>query len=1323
MRKSRKPSSGRAFIAAFGLATSLVATLPAVAEPSPTPKQSRPTQATSPTDIAKAEAKRLGKEVEISSLNTENMTTVARPGGKSLGTYVYSTPIRFKNKSGAWHAIDTALVQDGAVITPKAVKGEVRLSAGGDTELLTVKTPQGRARLAAPVKLPQPTLADNTATYTNAYGDGIDMVVQVTPTGIQHKIVITQRPAKPLAFRVPIDAGDGLQYRARSGHAEVLDDGKKVADVTPALMLDAKAAQSVTAGRIRSVDTKLDGADLLYTPDVAFLADPATSYPVTLVGNPTPWYGAGFPTDTFVSTDTRFSVGSAQQYMDAILAGRNNFDGSTSTHYIYRSYLKYDLSNAPWYGLPILNADIRPWNYITTHCGGDVDTPKMVVRRVTSDWALNASSAVDLRWNQQPSVTTWGEAIKGGGVGRIMKRDGSYINCGAPSQELYYSIEGIVRDWANGAPNYGLQIAANGDSVGGSNYREYLSSEWAGVGGRGPVMFVEYEAPEQPIGAAGWFLPSEPGITDVNVAKAIDANPALGRAGDTLPVASDVTDTQAVNEKDNSTEQFEVSPGDLIDENPEVDNPAPDTTSPIVLETDPVNSATSVAVSEVYVLFDEEVTGVQVALKNSLGSSIPGSVSAGPTQTGWSFRSQQPLVSGMYTAEVSGARDRAGNSMASAYTWSFTIGNAPSDGLVAAYGMEEGVGFTVADTSGNNNTGTAGAVTWVSGKYGNALSFGGAGGSWVTVPHSTSLRLSTGMTLSAWVNPSAADGYRTVLMKDHANGSAYGLYASNGTAPSGWALKPDAIGHNIVNGVSTLPLNTWSHVAVTYDGTVIRLYVNGNEAGQVAATGNLIDDGGALHLGGDTKWGEYFSGLIDEVRIYDRAQTTAQIQTDMATPVTTRPLASRVPVAAPGLPAPVNVPPNAANIFDRMTPGKCAERESLAGRPQGWVMNHFSWCQMGRVEAYWQSGRCMGGTPCIPEPAQYFIADVMLIGYTFNGLAGLDRSKGDTARDTVVEAYLYNNRTSGTMPPGKKMTLTVDIGNKNRCDVVASRGGQAISNYRTDLISNWILDGHATFRFRCDPRKAPVYRVNEWVTRTTVRNDERVSITTIRASVNFPDWPNTRWRFLTSLEKNVVGNVIRCDSASYIAFSAGGCIFYKTKPAVKWTYTAISKNGNRVWQFKQAFQHYWNACTHPDTQTYPDKPGKNIFGCDVNGNPVFLHRESKAQRDVNQGDTNARCNRMWPGYANSNDPNPANWKQCDEFPFASTMERSIAPLHRDLSLCPIIAQHNGDAGLYLARFYNADRVLIGDQFTNRFDTMQNDPISREGLCGIPTNPQ
>jgi len=74
-------------------------------------------------------------------------------------------------------------------------------------------------------------------------------------------------------------------------------------------------------------------------------------------------------------------------------------------------------------------------------------------------------------------------------------------------------------------------------------------------------------------------------------------------------------------------------------------------------------------------------------------------------------------------------------------------------------------------------------------------------------------------------------------------------------------------------------------LAVTYDGAALRLYVNGVLVSSLAVTGTLPTSTNPLQIGGDRFYGQFFQGMIDEVRIYNRALTQAEIQSDMATPV------------------------------------------------------------------------------------------------------------------------------------------------------------------------------------------------------------------------------------------------------------------------------------------------------------------------------------------------------------------------------------------------------------------------------------------------------
>ena len=195
---------------------------------------------------------------------------------------------------------------------------------------------------------------------------------------------------------------------------------------------------------------------------------------------------------------------------------------------------------------------------------------------------------------------------------------------------------------------------------------------------------------------------------------------------------------------------------------------------------------------------------------------------------------------------------------------------------MAAYSFNQATGTTVTDASGNNNTATLGSgVSWTTqGRFGSALAFDGTG--FVTVPAAASLNLTTGMTLEAWVFPTAAGAgvWRNVIIKEDASREVYNLYSNTDTsAPSTWAVLTSAAHqpHGLY-GPGPLPLNAWTHLAATYDGAMLRLYVNGAQVASRALAGPLKTSGGVLRIGGNSIWGEHFQGRIDEIRIYNRAR-------------------------------------------------------------------------------------------------------------------------------------------------------------------------------------------------------------------------------------------------------------------------------------------------------------------------------------------------------------------------------------------------------------------------------------------------------------------
>ena len=87
-------------------------------------------------------------------------------------------------------------------------------------------------------------------------------------------------------------------------------------------------------------------------------------------------------------------------------------------------------------------------------------------------------------------------------------------------------------------------------------------------------------------------------------------------------------------------------------------------------------------------------------------------------------------------------------------------------------------------------------------------------------------------------------------------------------------------------GTRSVPVNRWSYVAVTYDGATLRLYVDGDQVSRnTSVSGAIQIPDSPLWIGGNRPYGEHFDGVIDEVRVYDRALGQGEIAHDMAMPV------------------------------------------------------------------------------------------------------------------------------------------------------------------------------------------------------------------------------------------------------------------------------------------------------------------------------------------------------------------------------------------------------------------------------------------------------
>lgn len=220
----------------------------------------------------------------------------------------------------------------------------------------------------------------------------------------------------------------------------------------------------------------------------------------------------------------------------------------------------------------------------------------------------------------------------------------------------------------------------------------------------------------------------------------------------------------------------------------------------------------------------------------------------------------------------------SGESVNEPLTW------ADRNGLVGYWKFSEGNGTVTKDISGNENNGTLTNFNWDAdsgwgdGKYGKAVQFDGVN-DYVDAGNAASLNITSAITVTAWVlgksfNPSGS--WIAVLSKETATGG-YEIQMNKARQSIGfqfygdgaWRLSPEfAISPNI-----------WYHLVGTFDGSVIRFYVNGIEISPATNfTGSISLSASSLLIGKNpTQPGREWNGTIDEVMIYNRSLTSDEI--------------------------------------------------------------------------------------------------------------------------------------------------------------------------------------------------------------------------------------------------------------------------------------------------------------------------------------------------------------------------------------------------------------------------------------------------------------
>jgi glucose/arabinose dehydrogenase/chitodextrinase len=346
-------------------------------------------------------------------------------------------------------------------------------------------------------------------------------------------------------------------------------------------------------------------------------------------------------------------------------------------------------------------------------------------------------------------------------------------------------------------------------------------------------------------------------------------------------------------------------------------SPPPDTTPPIVGVTTAAGGATVSGTVSVTANASDDVAvaGVQFILD---GASLGAEDTSSPYAVSWDTTT---ATNGSH-ALTARARDAAGNATTSGPV-TVTVSNVtpPPGAPAASYAFDEGAGTTTADASGHGLTGTlTNGAGWAAGKNGTAVSLDGVN-AFVTLGNPSGLQLTGSMTISAWINSAAfpADD-AAVVSKRGSNGFQLDTTIDTGPRTVGFKLTNSSGADMFRYGATAMQPNSWYHVAGVYNASArtLDVYLNGQlDDGATVGTVTTAQQNSSQNVlvGQRPAGGSFaFHGQIDDVRIYPRALTAAEVQTDMATPVGS---------SGPGDPTPptvaITAPPNNAQVSDIVT--------------------------------------------------------------------------------------------------------------------------------------------------------------------------------------------------------------------------------------------------------------------------------------------------------------------------------------------------------------------------------------------------------------------
>lgn len=193
-------------------------------------------------------------------------------------------------------------------------------------------------------------------------------------------------------------------------------------------------------------------------------------------------------------------------------------------------------------------------------------------------------------------------------------------------------------------------------------------------------------------------------------------------------------------------------------------------------------------------------------------------------------------------------------------------------GLVARWKMDDGAGGSIADAAGGN-TGLLMGPSFTTGKMNGGLSFDGVD-DYVYVTNASALSLKAEATITAWVNKRTNTGWDEILCKGSSGNNRNYSLRMNG-AEIVWSVYDGSL-YDVSSGV-VITTNRWYHLAVSYsdDLNQVKFYVDGSLRATKSCAGSMNVNSDPLMIG--RAGANPFDGLLDDLRIYNRVLTNAEV--------------------------------------------------------------------------------------------------------------------------------------------------------------------------------------------------------------------------------------------------------------------------------------------------------------------------------------------------------------------------------------------------------------------------------------------------------------